>query len=217
MDQHSHTRSPMGRRADPGDHGPRPGRHGLRRPAPPSASLCLSCPREGSRWPPLPSPRHRERETAQAELEKKRQRRGVLMTTLASILTIRLAVIQTGTATTGSSNSFFTFVQVGFGCLVVLLVLFWLSLVIWTVRDIRARTHERVPRILAPVVVAVVFLGGWLIYRLLRPRHRQAELSAQELEETILLTEMATPQALPRSPPRLDLAFIFSPSFHQHL
>src|SRR5260370_27162291 len=217
MDQQSHTSSPMGRLADPGDHGPRPGRHGLRRHAPPSASLCLSCPREGSRWPPLPSPRHRERETAQAELEKKRQRRGVLMTTLASILTIRLAVIQTGTATTGSSNSFFTFVQVGFGCLVVLLVLFWLSLVIWTVRDIRARPHERVPRILAPVVVAVFFLGGWLIYRLLRPRHRQAEPSAQELEETTLLAGMATLQVCPTCPTRVELDFLVFPWRHQEL
>ena len=139
------------------------------------------------------------------------------MTTLASILTTKLAVIQTGTATTGSSNSFFTFVQVGFGCLVVFLVLFWLSLVIWTVRDIRARTQERVPRILAPVVVAVFFLGGLLIYRLLRPRHRQAELSAQELEETILLAEMATLQVCPRCQTRVEFDFIVCPCCHQEL
>src|SRR5260370_12381014 len=211
MDQHSHTRSPMGRRADPGDHGPRPGRHGLRRPAPPSASLCLSCPREGSRWPLLHSPRHRERETAQAELEKKRQRRGFLMTTLASILTTKLAVIQTGTATTGSSNSFFTFLQVGFGCLVVFLLLFWLSLVIWTVLDIPARTQERVPRILAPVVVAVFFLGGLLIYRLLRPRHSKSTLYSLELDETIPPDEMATLLVCPRCQTRVGCDVIVCP------
>src|SRR5258708_5437756 len=85
MDQHSHTRSPMGRRADPGDPGPRPGRHGLRRPAPPSASLCLSCPREGSRWPLLHSPRHRQRETAQAELSAQELEEPILLAEMATL------------------------------------------------------------------------------------------------------------------------------------
>src|SRR5258708_6136690 len=125
------------------------------------------------------------------------------MTTLASIVTTRLAVIQTSTATTGSSNSFFTFLQVGFGCLVVFLALFWLSLVIWTVRDIRARTQDRVPRILAPVVVAIFFIGGWLVYLVLRPRHRQADLYPQELAETALIAVNTGVSGHGRPPPSL--------------
>ncbi len=120
-------------------------------------------------------------------------------------------MIQTSTATTGSSNSFFTFLQVGFGCLVVFLALFWLSLVIWTVRDIRARTQDRVPRILAPVVVAIFFIGGWLVYLVLRPRHRQADLYAQELEETALIAEITTLQTCPRCQTRVEPDFTVCP------
>ena len=45
----------------------------------------------------------------------------------------------------------------------------WLSLVLWTVRDIRARTPDRRTQVLAVVVVVLLNLPGLLIYLLLRP------------------------------------------------
>src|SRR4030067_106737 len=45
----------------------------------------------------------------------------------------------------------------------------WLSLVIWTFRDIRSRARDSLARILAVLVVAVLFLPGILIYLILCP------------------------------------------------
>jgi RNA polymerase subunit RPABC4/transcription elongation factor Spt4 len=63
----------------------------------------------------------------------------------------------------------------------------WLSLLIWTYRDIRARARDPLGRILAVLVVAVLFLPGVLIYLILRP-HRTLEDEYQHtLEEEALL------------------------------
>jgi hypothetical protein len=45
----------------------------------------------------------------------------------------------------------------------------WLSLVFWTYRDIRSRAHDPLARILAVLVVAVLFIPGIVIYLILRP------------------------------------------------
>jgi heme A synthase len=45
----------------------------------------------------------------------------------------------------------------------------WLSLIIWTYRDIRRRVRDRMVRVLAVLVVAILFLPGLLIYVILRP------------------------------------------------
>ena len=45
----------------------------------------------------------------------------------------------------------------------------WLSLVIWTYRDIRQRARDPLARILAVLVVAVLFLPGIVVYLILRP------------------------------------------------
>jgi hypothetical protein len=47
----------------------------------------------------------------------------------------------------------------------------WLSLIIWTYRDIRARARDPLGRILAVLVVAVLFLPGIVVYMILCPRH----------------------------------------------
>ena len=63
----------------------------------------------------------------------------------------------------------------------------WLSLIIWTYRDIRARARDPLGRILAVLVVAVLFLPGIVIYLILRP-HRTLEDEYQHtLEEEALL------------------------------
>jgi RNA polymerase subunit RPABC4/transcription elongation factor Spt4 len=63
----------------------------------------------------------------------------------------------------------------------------WLSLIVWTYRDIRARARDPLGRILAVLVVAVLFLPGIVIYLILRP-HRTLEDEYQHtLEEEALL------------------------------
>ena len=63
----------------------------------------------------------------------------------------------------------------------------WLSLIIWTFRDIRRRARDPLVRILAVFVVAVLFLPGVLVYLILRPQRTQEEEFQQTLEEEALL------------------------------
>ncbi|HCF84018.1 MAG TPA: hypothetical protein DEV72_02325, partial [Ktedonobacter sp.] len=62
------------------------------------------------------------------------------------------------------------------GFIVAFIFIFWLSLIIWTFRDIRSRTQDLLSQILATVLVAVFFIGGLFIYMILRPRQTLAEV-----------------------------------------
>jgi hypothetical protein len=48
-------------------------------------------------------------------------------------------------------------------------VALWVSLIVWTYRDIRARGKDPLMRFLAVLVVAVLFLPGIVVYLILRP------------------------------------------------
>ncbi len=63
----------------------------------------------------------------------------------------------------------------------------WLSLVIWTFRDMRARSRDLFAQILAAAVVAVLSIPGLLIYLILRPRETLAQAYERSLEEEALL------------------------------
>jgi RNA polymerase subunit RPABC4/transcription elongation factor Spt4 len=63
----------------------------------------------------------------------------------------------------------------------------WLSLVIWTYRDIQGRARDALVRFLAVLVVAVLFLPGIVIYLILRPPRTLEEEYQLTLEEEALL------------------------------
>lgn len=63
----------------------------------------------------------------------------------------------------------------------------WLSLVIWTYRDMRARSRDALAQILAALVVAILFLPGFVVYLILRPPETLAEAYQRSLEEEALL------------------------------
>ena len=63
----------------------------------------------------------------------------------------------------------------------------WLSVIIWTYRDIRKRSRDTLVRILAVLVCAVLFLPGVLIYLILRPSQTLDEEYQRSLEEEALL------------------------------
>jgi RNA polymerase subunit RPABC4/transcription elongation factor Spt4 len=68
---------------------------------------------------------------------------------------------------------------VGVGFLVAFTVIFWISLIVWTFRDVRARTQDFMLQIAATLLVAVFFIGGLFIYLILRPRQTLAETERQ--------------------------------------
>lgn len=73
----------------------------------------------------------------------------------------------------------------------------WLSLVIWTFRDMRARSHDLLAALLATLVVAVLNLPGLVIYLILRPARTLAENYEQSLEEEALLQEIEDKRVCP--------------------
>jgi RNA polymerase subunit RPABC4/transcription elongation factor Spt4 len=66
----------------------------------------------------------------------------------------------------------------------------WLSLVIWTARDIRARSRDRGAQIFFTILVALLTLPGIIFYLLLRPRETLDEAYQRTLEEEALLSEI---------------------------
>jgi RNA polymerase subunit RPABC4/transcription elongation factor Spt4 len=74
---------------------------------------------------------------------------------------------------------------------------FWLSLLVWTYRDIRSRVKDPLVRILAVLVVAVLFLPGIVVYLILRPPQTMEEEYQHMLEEEALLQAIEERSACP--------------------
>lgn len=70
------------------------------------------------------------------------------------------------------------------------LLAFWLSMVIWTFRDIRSRSRDIFAALLAALMVLLFGPVGLLLYLLLRPRETLAEAYDRALEEEALLREI---------------------------
>lgn len=103
------------------------------------------------------------------------------------------------------------------GFLVAFTVIFWISLVVWTWRDIRSRTQDLTFQVLASLLVAVFFIGGLFIYLILRPRQTLAEIYERQLEEESLLAEMTERQTCTNCHARIEGDFQVCPSCGQKL
>ena len=103
------------------------------------------------------------------------------------------------------------------GFLVAFIVIFWISLIVWTFRDIRARTQDMLLQMLATLLVAVFFVGGLFIYMILRPRQTLAEIYERQLEEESLLAEMTERQTCNNCHARVEPDFQICPSCGQKL
>jgi RNA polymerase subunit RPABC4/transcription elongation factor Spt4 len=97
------------------------------------------------------------------------------------------------------------------------LVTLWLSLIIWTYRDIRARSRDPLVRILAVIVVALLFLPGILVYLILRPARSMEEEYQQTLEEEALLQAIEEKPTCPGCGRRVQDAWTVCPNCHTKL
>ena len=93
----------------------------------------------------------------------------------------------------------------------------WFSLVIWTYRDIRARARDPLARILAVLVVAVLFLPGIVVYLILRPPRTIEEDYQHTLEEEALLQAIEDASLCPGCGRRVKENWIVCPSCHTKL
>jgi RNA polymerase subunit RPABC4/transcription elongation factor Spt4 len=93
----------------------------------------------------------------------------------------------------------------------------WLSLVIWSYRDIRQRARDPLARILAVLVVAVLFLPGIVIYLILRPPRTLEEEYQHTLEEEALLQSLEEGSLCPGCGRRAKENWTLCPNCHTKL
>jgi RNA polymerase subunit RPABC4/transcription elongation factor Spt4 len=94
---------------------------------------------------------------------------------------------------------------------------FWLALIIWAFRDMRSRSRDIFAQILAALLVAVLFVLGWVIYFMLRPKETLAEAYERSLEEEALLQGIEEVLACPGCGARVQADFVVCPACHTRL
>jgi len=97
------------------------------------------------------------------------------------------------------------------------LLAFWVSLIIWTFRDIRARSRDIFAVLLATLLVLVFNLPGLLLYYILRPRETLAESYERSLEEEALLQDIEDQHICPSCKAAIEEDFILCPNCHTQL
>jgi RNA polymerase subunit RPABC4/transcription elongation factor Spt4 len=93
----------------------------------------------------------------------------------------------------------------------------WLSLVVWTYRDIRSRARDPLLRILAVLVVAILFLPGIVVYLILRPPRTLEQEYQSTLEEEALLQSIEDAHLCPGCGRRIKDNWMICPSCHTRL
>jgi len=134
--------------------------------------------------------------------------------TPATTATATTAALDTSTSTSsgGGLSSLTGLIAIAIFFFAAFVVIFWVSLVFWTWRDVRSRTQDTILQISATLLVAVFSLGGLFIYLIVRPRQTLAELYERQLEEESLLAEMTERQTCPTCHYRVDNEFQVCPS-----
>ena len=99
----------------------------------------------------------------------------------------------------------------------VVVVAFWLAMVIWTYRDMRARSRDSLAQLFVTLMVALLTLPGFLIYIFLRPRETLSEAYERSLEEEALLQEIEEKPSCPGCGQRVQLDWQACPNCHTRL
>lgn len=96
-------------------------------------------------------------------------------------------------------------------------VALWISLVIWTFRDMRSRSRDAFAQLLAALMVFVLGPLGALLYLLLRPRETLAEKYERSLEEEALLQDIEERQICPGCKQPIERDYVLCPICHVRL
>jgi RNA polymerase subunit RPABC4/transcription elongation factor Spt4 len=93
----------------------------------------------------------------------------------------------------------------------------WLSMIFWTYRDIRNRSRDHLARVLAVLVVTVLFLPGIVVYLIMRPPRTLEEEYQQSLEEEALLQAIEDISLCPGCGRRVKETWMVCPNCHTRL
>ncbi len=100
---------------------------------------------------------------------------------------------------------------------VIIVAAFWLAMVIWAYRDMRARSRDTLGQLGVALMVAFLLIPGLLIYLLLRPRETLGEAYERSLEEEALLQEIEEKPTCPGCGQRVDEHWQACPHCHTRL
>lgn len=103
------------------------------------------------------------------------------------------------------------------GFSIVFLAILWITLILWTFRDIRRRTRDTLIRILAVLVSTILFIPGVLVYLLLRPPYTLDEEYQKNLEEEALLQALEEVSLCPGCSKKVQDTWMVCPGCHTKL
>jgi len=115
------------------------------------------------------------------------------------------------------TNTILVVLQVALAIIGGFVAALWLSLVIWTFRDIRSRSRDIFAQLLATLLVLILNLPGLLVYILLRPPERLADAYERALEEEALLQDIEERLLCPGCKRQVKEDYILCPSCHTSL
>ncbi|MEA3309385.1 MAG: zinc ribbon domain-containing protein [Chloroflexota bacterium] len=93
----------------------------------------------------------------------------------------------------------------------------WLGMVLWTFRDIRARTRDLIVQIMATLMVTVLTLPGLIVYFLIRPHETLTEAYERALEQEALLQAIEEPEVCASCGAKVSQEFLYCPYCHTQL
>jgi hypothetical protein len=112
------------------------------------------------------------------------------------------------------TNNLFLIITVYGG---VVFAAFSLAMILWTYRDMRARSRDPFAQLLVAIMVAVLNFPGLLIYVFLRPRETLSEAYERSLEEEALLQEIEEKPTCPGCGQRTHSNWQVCPQCHTRL
>ncbi|MDP9364469.1 MAG: zinc ribbon domain-containing protein [Chloroflexota bacterium] len=97
------------------------------------------------------------------------------------------------------------------------LVAFWFVLIVWTYRDIEARSRSVVTQVFSTLMVMLFFVPGVLLYLILRPKETLDQAFQRSLEEEYLLQDLEELPLCPSCHRYVEDDFVLCPHCHAQL
>ena len=110
-----------------------------------------------------------------------------------------------------------TYMTIGLGVAGGILVLLWLAMILWALRDLRSRSRSVSASVLTVLLVAILPLVGLAVYLLLRPKLTLAEAYDRALEQEALLQQIEERPICPTCSRPTQPNWFLCPTCHTHL
>ena len=107
--------------------------------------------------------------------------------------------------------------QILVALVVAYLVTLWITLIIWTFRDIESRSRSVITQVFATLLVVFFFLPGALLYLILRPKETLDEAFQRALQEEYMLQDLEELPLCPTCRHYVHNDYLLCPQCHTRL